>query len=77
MCLAIPAEIVEITDGVARCRVGGGDTFIKAALMILEKDLVVGDYIIVHAGFALDKLDKKEALETIHLMQEMLRLNQK
>ncbi len=68
MCLGIPMQIKSIdgmdivaeTDGVKR----------EASLMILDAEVQVGDYVIVHAGFAISKLDEKEALETLDLMRQ-------
>lgn len=74
MCLAVPAKIVSVEQNVATCRVGEGDTFIKASLMLMEKSAQPGDYIIIHAGFALRKLDVEEAEETIRLFREMMAL---
>ena len=72
MCLAIPAQIVELKDdGMARARVGESQTFLNASVMLLPEPAQVGDYVIVHAGFALNKLDPKEAEETLRLLREM------
>ena len=68
MCLGIPMQVMSIngmdivaaTDGVKR----------EASLMILDEDVQVGDYVIVHAGFAISKLDEGEALETLELMRQ-------
>lgn len=72
MCLAIPAKIVEIDSGMATCNVGESDTQIKVSLMLLEGQVDLGDFIIVHAGFALRKLDPKEAEETLDILRDML-----
>jgi hydrogenase expression/formation protein HypC len=53
-------DIVAETDGVRR----------EASLMILDAEVQVGDYVIVHAGFAISKLDEVEALETLDLMRQ-------
>lgn len=74
MCLAIPAEILEISDGVATCKVGEGDTTVQASIMLLDEEVTVGDYIIIHAGFALRKLDQKEAQETLKILRDMVDL---
>jgi hydrogenase expression/formation protein HypC len=68
MCLAVPMQVVSIDgidivaeiDGVRR----------EASLMILDDKVEVGDFVIVHAGFAISKLDEEEALETLALMRE-------
>lgn len=71
MCLAIPARIEGINGDMATCRVGEGETFIKASLALLPEEAVVGDYLIVHAGFALRKLDTREAEETLRILRDM------
>jgi hydrogenase expression/formation protein HypC len=42
-----------------------------ASLMLLDEDVAVGDYVIVHAGFAITRLDETEALETLDIMREI------
>ena len=74
MCLAIPAEILEINDGVATCKVGEGETTVQASVMLLDEEVDLGDYIIIHAGFALRKLDPKEAQETLKILRDMVEL---
>ena len=68
MCLAIPAEIVQIEDEMAVVRVG--DTLRKASLMLLP-EVSLGDYVIVHAGFALHRVDPEEARESLRLLLEL------
>ena len=74
MCLAIPAKIEVIENEVAKCRVGEGETFIKASLALLADEVTVGDYLIVHAGFALRRLDPNEAEETLRILRDMAQL---
>ena len=72
MCLAVPMQVTEVQDDVlARCRVGEGDTFVTASTMLLSEPLSAGDYIIVHAGFALRKIEPEEAEETLRLLREI------
>ena len=59
MCLAVPGEIVQIDDGVATVRIG--EALRKASLLLLPEEPKPGDYVIVHAGFALNVLDPAEA----------------
>jgi len=68
MCLAVPARVVRIQDGLATVEVEGVRR--EASLLMLE-DARVGDYVIVHAGFAIQKLDEREALATLDLLREM------
>jgi hydrogenase expression/formation protein HypC len=74
MCLAVPAKIVEIEDGVAICTVGDSPTKVTASITLLPEEPKIGEYLIVHAGFALQKLDTKEAEETLSIMRDMVRL---
>ncbi|WP_319522120.1 HypC/HybG/HupF family hydrogenase formation chaperone [uncultured Desulfosarcina sp.] len=67
MCLAIPSKIVEIEGGMATIDVEGVQR--SASLMLLE-DAAVGDFVIVHAGFAIQKLDAAAAAESIRLLRE-------
>ncbi|MBO4369342.1 MAG: HypC/HybG/HupF family hydrogenase formation chaperone [Desulfovibrio sp.] len=71
MCLAIPAKIEEMLDAsMARVRVGNSDTFLTASLMLLPKKAALGDYVIVHAGFALQIVPKDEAEQTLSALKE-------
>jgi len=69
MCLAIPAEIIKIEEEMATVRVG--EALRKASLMLLPEQAQVGDYVILHAGFALHKVDPEEAQESLRLLREM------
>ena len=71
MCLAIPAKIESINNGVAQCRVGEGDTFVTASLMLLEREPELGEYVIIHAGFAIRILDLKEAQESLTILRAL------
>lgn len=63
MCLAIPARVTELLDGErARIELGGVHKDISVALV---DDVVVGDYLIVHVGYAIGKLDPREAADTL------------
>jgi len=68
MCLSIPARIVTINGTMADVSAGGA--IFKAGLHMIE-DAKVGDYILLHAGFAIQKISEKEAAETIKLFEEM------
>ncbi len=71
MCLAIPTQVVEILDNtMMKVRVGNGPTTLTASSMLLPEPPEVGDYLIVHAGFALRRLDTKEARETLAALYE-------
>ena len=67
MCLAIPSRIVEIENNVGTVDVDGVKR--KASLLLLE-DAQVGDYVIVHAGFAIHRIDEAEAMESLKILRE-------
>jgi hydrogenase expression/formation protein HypC len=70
MCLAIPSKVIEIKDG---------DTVIVDTMgskrlvstMLLEEPAVIGDYLLIHVGYAMQKIDEKEALESLNLFREI------
>lgn len=69
MCLAIPARVEQLlADGGAIVDLGGVCKEISLALI---ENISVGDYVIVHVGFALQKLDPEEAAQTLTLFAEM------
>lgn len=67
MCLAIPSRITRIDDQMAVIDVDGVTR--RCSLLLLE-DAAVGDYVIVHAGFAISKIDEAAAQETLALLRE-------
>jgi hydrogenase expression/formation protein HypC len=67
MCLAIPSKIVKIENNVATIDVDGVQR--EASLLLIENP-EVGDYVIVHAGFAINKINEKDALESLNLLRE-------
>lgn len=69
MCLAIPGRIAEISGRAAKVDYGGG-LFREAALDLLQ-DARVGDYVLVHAGYAITRLDEAEAEETLKIIREL------
>ena len=71
MCLSIPSKIVEIDDNnMATVDTMGIKRQVSLDLMPDEVD--IGDYILIHVGFAMSKIDKEEALQSLELYQEML-----
>ena len=69
MCLAVPSKIVDIKDTVATVDVEGVQR--ETSIMLLD-DAKVGDYVIVHAGFAISKVDEESARQTLQDMRTML-----
>ncbi len=68
MCLAIPTLIKSIDGQRARVEIGGVERTIS---LTLTPEARVGDYVIVHTGFAIAVLDEQEAQETLHLFAQM------
>ena len=68
MCLSIPAKVVDINGNIADVSVGGA--IFKAGLQMVE-NVEVGDYILLHTGFAIQKISEDEALETFRLLNEI------
>jgi hydrogenase expression/formation protein HypC len=68
MCLAIPARVVQIEESLGLVELGG---VVREASFMLLPDAQVGDYVLLHAGYALQKLDEAEAEETIRLLTEL------
>ena len=69
MCLAIPAKVIEIHGDTAKVDFGAG-TMRDVNVSLVEAK--VGEYVIVHAGYAIEVLDQKEAEETLSLWNEIL-----
>ena len=68
MCVGIPAKIISIDGEMAKVSIGG--TIVNASLQLLENP-AIGEYVLLHSGFALEKLSQEEAEETIKLLKEM------
>ncbi|MBZ0154928.1 MAG: HypC/HybG/HupF family hydrogenase formation chaperone [Alphaproteobacteria bacterium] len=69
MCIAIPGKVIEIRDAMARVDVAGTR---KEASLMLTEGVGIGDYVIVHAGFVIQKVDDQEAQETLRLLGEFM-----
>ncbi len=69
MCLAIPSKIIEIQGTLAKVSVDG---VIRETSLALLDDAQIGDYVIVHAGFAISKLDESAARQTLEDMRQIL-----
>ncbi|MEO0093932.1 MAG: HypC/HybG/HupF family hydrogenase formation chaperone [candidate division WOR-3 bacterium] len=74
MCLAVPAKIKSINGDMATVEISG--VTYEASLM-LTPQAKVGDYVILHAGFAIQILDQDEARQTLKLFDEIAKLTQK
>jgi hydrogenase expression/formation protein HypC len=68
MCLAVPAEVIAIDGNTAKVDFGGVTRQVNISLVSAK----TGDYVIVHAGYAIEVLDKEEAEKTLQLFRELL-----
>jgi hydrogenase expression/formation protein HypC len=72
MCLAVPAEVIEILENeLGIIDVGGAKTRVSLSLI---DGVSVGDFVLVHAGFAIEKVDETEARKTMELFQQLEQL---
>jgi len=70
MCLAIPAKIIEIKGDLAKVDFGEG---VQREVNIMLVEAKVGEYVLVHAGYAIQVIDQKAAEETLNLWNEILK----
>ena len=68
MCLSIPAKILSIDGNTARASVGGA--VVNTSLHLVD-NVKIGDYVLIHTGFALQIISEEEALETIRLIDDL------
>lgn len=73
MCLAIPGRVVEIGEENSPLRMGRVDFggIVREVCLAYVPEVQVGDYVIVHTGFAIRRLDEEEARETLRLLREV------
>lgn len=71
MCLGVPMRVVSVGEDGVVAEIDGVRK--EASLMLLDEEVKEGDFIIVHAGFAISKLDEEDARETLRLMREVFR----
>ncbi|GHR41550.1 HypC/HybG/HupF family hydrogenase formation chaperone [Helicobacter pylori] len=70
MCLAIPSKVIAINNNVALLETLGVQR--EASLDLMGESVKVGNYVLLHIGYVMSKIDEKEALESIALYQEMI-----
>jgi hydrogenase expression/formation protein HypC len=73
MCLGIPGQIVEVVDEtfqIAKVDVSGVKRAVSIALVASE-EVAAGDWVLIHVGFAMSKIDEREAQETMNMLKEM------
>lgn len=72
MCLAIPAQVIELEPfDMAKVRIGESGTTLSVSTMLLPESAEIGDYVIVHAGFALHRLSAQEAQDSLTALREL------
>lgn len=71
MCLAVPVQVISIKDSEAEVEIGGVKR--KVSIM-LTPEVRVGDYVLLHTGYAINVIDEAEARETLKLLTEMISL---
>jgi hydrogenase expression/formation protein HypC len=69
MCLAIPSKVVKIDNMVATVDVYGARR--DVSLLLMPEEVRLGDYVLVHAGFAIQKVEKRYAEDSLNLIQEV------
>ncbi len=72
MCLAIPGKVVEMVDlerQIAKVEVAGVRRNVNVGLLTGDERPELGDYILIHVGFALSKIDEGEAMETLRMLE--------
>jgi hydrogenase expression/formation protein HypC len=69
LCLAIPAKVLEVNGNVAKVDFGQG---VAREVNVMLVDAKVGEYVLVHAGYAIEKLDQKAAEESLNTWREIL-----
>ena len=75
MCLSIPSKVVKISEDQTMCTVDTMGVQRDANLMMMTDDeVILGDYVLLHIGFVMNKIDKDEALASIEGYREMLEL---
>ena len=74
MCLGIPAKVIQVDES-KKGKVDYLGTRVKTNFSLLE-DIKVGDWVIVHAGYAISALDEEEAQETLSLLRELAKAQQ-
>ncbi len=70
MCLAIPAKVIEVQGNVAKVDFGEG---VLREVNVMLVDTKIGEYVLVHAGYAIQVIDRKAAEETLQLWNEILK----
>jgi len=70
MCLAVPAKVISIQKDIAKVDFGGVQR--EVVVTLIEEKLKPGDYVLIHAGFAIQKIDEKLAMSILEAWNEIL-----
>jgi len=73
MCLAVPVKVVSIEGIEAEVEIGGVK---RRVSIMLTPEARVGDYVLLHTGYAINVIDEAEALETLKILEEMASLDE-
>lgn len=74
MCLAIPGKVIEMVDPerqIAKVEVAGVRRNVNVGLLAGDERPELGDYVLIHVGFALSKIDEQEAMETLRMLESL------
>ncbi len=72
MCLAIPSKVIEIDEKQNVAKVDTMGVVREASLDLLPEPVAIGDYVLIHIGYAMNKIDKEDALESLKIYKEIL-----
>ncbi|MGM0518292.1 MAG: HypC/HybG/HupF family hydrogenase formation chaperone [Campylobacterota bacterium] len=72
MCLSIPSKIEKIDEDMNSCVVDTMGVKRSASLDLIDQEVKVGDYVLLHIGFAMNKIDEEDALESLKIYQEII-----
>jgi hydrogenase expression/formation protein HypC len=71
MCLGIPGKVIEVNRNVAKVELGG---LLREISLDLCPEVSVGDYVLIHTGFAIQRMEEEDAKETLDLLRQMAEL---
>lgn len=72
MCLSIPSKIKSINEEMNICTVDTMGVERNASLDLIDQEVKVGDYVLLHIGFAMNKIDEEDALESLKIYREII-----
>jgi len=72
MCLSIPSKITQIDEELNQCTVDTMGVERKASLDLIDQPVVIGDYVLIHIGFAMNKIDEEDALASLEVYKEII-----